>query len=86
MTPPATPTGQTALAMVALLIMGAIALAMVFTAVPPPNHDYMLIMLGALAGALTVTGGQKLADKLTTSTGPGANIQADAAADPHPQA
>ena len=69
------PTSQTVLATVALVIMGALALVMTFSVVPKENHDYMLILLGALAGALTVQGGNKIADKLTTSSGPGATIQ-----------
>ncbi len=75
------PSSQTALAVIALLIMGALALVMAFAVVPKENHDYMLILLGALAGALTVQGGGKIADKLTTSTGPDATIQSDAPAD-----
>ncbi len=72
------PSGQTVLAAVALVLLGALALVMVFWPVPNSNHDYMLILLGALAGALTVQGGSKIADKLTTSSGDNATIQPDA--------
>ena len=63
-------TTQEVLAGIALIILGFLSVVMTFEVVPAANHDYMLIMLGALAGALTVSGGQKIADKITSSTGP----------------
>jgi len=72
------PSAQAFLAGAALFIMGALALIMAFHPVPQINHDYLIFILGGLAGALTVGGGAKLADKITTSNGPDATIQPDA--------
>jgi outer membrane lipoprotein SlyB len=71
-------TAQEILAGVALVIMGAISGALIIHAVPQGNMQLITFALGAISGALTVSGGSKIADKLTTSTGPGATIQADA--------
>ncbi len=63
-----------ALAVIALMVMGALALVLCFQIAPRENHDYLLILLGALAGALSMQGPGKVADKLTSSTGPDATI------------
>jgi hypothetical protein len=68
----------------ALLIMGAISGALIIHAVPQGNMQLITFALGAISGALTVGGSSKLADKLTTSTGAGAMIQADAPTVPPP--
>jgi xanthosine utilization system XapX-like protein len=78
------PNSQTILAAGALLILGALAGAMMLLPIPAPNATSLTFILGALAGALTVSGGSKIADKLTQSSGPGATIQPDAV-DTHPQ-
>ncbi len=69
-------TAQELLAGLALVIMGVLAVSMTLdpSPVPAANHDYMLIILGALGGALGVTGGQRVADKITNSTGADAVI------------
>ncbi len=72
-----TVSAQDYLAGGALVIMGGLAAAMLVFPIPTANATSFTFVLGALAGALTVSGGQKVADKLTTSTGPGAIIQAE---------
>lgn len=69
---------QTVLAAAALLIMGVLAGLMMFFPIPQANGTPMTFILGAIAGAITVGGGSKLADKFTQSTGPGAVVQPDA--------
>jgi hypothetical protein len=59
----------------ALLILGGLAFCFAFFGVPKENHDFIIYVLGALSGALTVGSGRKLADKITNSTGDGATIQ-----------
>ena len=54
-------------AVLALLIMGALSAALIFRAVPQSNTELITFALGAIAGALTIGGGQKLADKITGS-------------------
>ena len=74
------PSAQAFLAGAALLIMGALGGVMLFQPIPQANATAMTFILGALAGALTVGGGNKIADKLTTSTGPDATIQPETSA------
>lgn len=62
---PMRPSPQEMLAGLALLFMGGLAMAMTFNIVPHENHDYMLIMLGALGGAIGVTGGGKAVSAMT---------------------
>ena len=50
------PTAQTALAALALVLVGVLALALVFHAAPAANKDLLTFALGALSGALTVGG------------------------------
>ena len=73
------PTAQECLAGIAVIIMGVLAGFMAFSVVPPQNHDYILIILGALGGAMGVTGGAKVADKITSS-GTGTTINTAAPA------
>lgn len=47
------------LAGLALIFMGTIGYALLFHQVSHDNHDYMLIILGALGGAMGVTSGQR---------------------------
>jgi hypothetical protein len=68
------PTAQELLAGLALLFMGSIGMGLLFTVAPKENHDYLLIILGALGGAMGVTGGAKAVSALT-STGPDTHIQ-----------
>lgn len=77
-----TPSSASALAAMALAAMGLICTALIFHAVPQGNQQLVTFALGAISGALTVTGGSKIADKITTSTGANPTIQSDA---PHPQ-
>lgn len=55
------PTFSEALAGMALCFMGVIGIALLFQVAPKENHDYFLMILSALAGAMGVTGGQKAA-------------------------
>jgi hypothetical protein len=56
MTPPA---AQTLLASLAMVLIGALAAALVFHAVPRGNEQLVTFALGALSGALTVGGAGK---------------------------
>ena len=69
------PSAQTALAGIALVILGVLGGCMVFTTIPAQNSTLLGMIVGALAGALTVGGGQKIAEHLTSSTGPNATIE-----------
>jgi outer membrane lipoprotein SlyB len=62
------PSSQTALAGLALIMLSVLGGLLVFHAVPTTNQTMLATIVGALAGALTVAGGQKLADKLSTTT------------------
>jgi hypothetical protein len=64
------PTMQELLAGLALVILGALAGAMMVMPIPSVNATSLTFILGALSGALTVTGGAKVADKITAATGP----------------
>ena len=70
-----TPSAQSALAGIALVILGVLGGCMVFTTIPAQNSTLLGMIVGALAGALTVSGGQKIADHLTSSTGANATIE-----------
>lgn len=59
---PKWPDSSTFLAGMALVVLGMLALLMVFFTVPSPNEKYLIFILGALSGALTVGGGKKVAD------------------------
>ena len=59
------PSMQEVLAGLALLILGCLGGAMMVLPIPSSNATSLTFILGALAGALTVTGGNKIADKLT---------------------
>ena len=58
---------QTALAGIALILMGIIAGALIFHTVPQANQQLVTFALGAISGALTVGGSGKVAEKLTTA-------------------
>lgn len=58
------PSAPTALATLALLIMGGLSAALVFHAVPQSNMQLVTFALGAISGALTVGGGSKVAEKV----------------------
>ncbi|HEY2178829.1 MAG TPA: hypothetical protein VGH15_09635 [Caulobacteraceae bacterium] len=47
----------------ALIAVGALAAVMCFGAVPAANHDYLLILIGALAGALSTPATKTPPDK-----------------------
>ena len=68
------PSSQTALAGVALIVLGGLGAGLEFMPIPASNSTLLAAIIGALAGALTVAGGSKIADKLTTSNGPDATI------------
>lgn len=72
------PSSQAFLAGAALLIMGVLGGIMMYEPIPAVNATSVTFILGALAGALTVGPGVKLADKLTQSSGPNAVVQPDA--------
>lgn len=55
------------------MFMGGLSLAMAFQIVPKENHDYMLIILGAMGGAMGVTGGSKAASAVSSS-GPDTHV------------
>lgn len=57
---------QTALACLALIIMGCLSAALIFYPVPTNNMQLVTFALGAISGALTVGGGAKVADHLTS--------------------
>lgn len=78
------PSSQGLLAGTALLGLILLGGVMIFVPVPPANATLVATAIGALASTATIVGGQKLADKLTTSTGPNATIQPEAST-PQPQ-
>lgn len=55
------PSGQTFLAGAALAFLGALAVMMSWHKVPSENHDFIVFILGTLAGAITVGGANKMA-------------------------
>lgn len=74
-----TPPAQTILASIAMIILGTLAVMMVWHAVPAANHDFLVFILGALSGALTVGGASRIA-----ATGPNTTINAPPPAEPPP--
>lgn len=54
------PNLQAALAVAALLVLGALGGALVFHAVPQENRELLSTIVGAVAGALTMGGAVKL--------------------------
>ena len=69
------PEPQAVLATLAMLILGVLAITMLFVAVPGGNHDFLVFILGAISGAITVGSGAKIsASTTTTQTGPEATI------------
>lgn len=56
--------GPFILAALALGIMGALAIALVFWTVPASNHDYLVFILGTIAGAVSTGAGVKLGQAL----------------------
>lgn len=50
------PAAQTVLAAIAMALIGSLAAALVFHAVPAGNKELVTFALGALSGALTVGG------------------------------
>jgi outer membrane lipoprotein SlyB len=69
---------NTVLAGVALVIMGLLSGALVFHAVPQGNQQLVTFALGAISGALTVSGASKAADKITTNTADTLTVNKDA--------
>ncbi len=67
---------QTLLAGLAMIFVGAMGLLMIWHSVPPANHDFLVFILGALSGALTVGGANKIADRVTNTQGGDATINA----------
>lgn len=70
------------LAGAALAVIGVLAFVLVFFPVPQVNKDLIIYCLGALSGALTLSGANKIADKITNSNGPNALVQPDAETKP----
>lgn len=68
------PTAQTALSTIALLIMGALSTALIFHQVPQGNMQLVTFALGAISGALTVGGGAKMADRVSTTQSGDVNV------------
>ncbi|HKT54738.1 MAG TPA: hypothetical protein VJP88_09820 [Caulobacteraceae bacterium] len=66
--------GQFILAAVALAILGALAIALVFRTVPASNHDYLVFILGTVAGAVSTSAGVKIGQTLK-KTGEGEGTQ-----------
>jgi hypothetical protein len=62
--------GQFILAAVALGILGALAVALVFRTVPQANHDYLVFILGTVAGAVSTSAGMKLGASASRSKAP----------------
>ena len=60
------PEPQAVLATLAMLILGVLAITMLFVAVPGGNHDFLVFILGAISGAITVGS----ANKISTPTQP----------------
>lgn len=67
-------TAETALAAMALLIMGGLSAALVFHAVPQDNMQLVTFALGAISGALTVGGAHKVADKMSGAQSGDVNV------------
>lgn len=52
------------LPVMALTILGGLAFVLVFHAVPRENQQLVTFIAGAISGAITVAGGQRLASRL----------------------
>lgn len=72
------PSAQAVLAGLAIVGLGVLGTLMVFMPVPGSNTTLLATIVGAMAGALTVSAGGKIADKITSSSGPNAVVQPDA--------
>jgi hypothetical protein len=64
------PTFQEALAGAALVILGGLGFMLMFVSIPQANSTSFTFILGALSGAITTAGGQKVA----TALGAGAKV------------
>lgn len=64
---------QSFLAACAMTFIGGMGLLMCFHTVPASNHDFIVFILGALSGAITVTGAAK-AVSAVTAIGPGTTV------------
>ena len=53
----------------ALLILGGLGAGALFQPIPAANATSFATIVGALAGALTVAGGQKVAERLSAGGG-----------------
>lgn len=73
------PNANTVLSGIALFLIGLLSILLVFFEPPGVSKELLLILIGALAGALTVGGG-KVAEKITNSTGDNATVQPDSPA------
>lgn len=69
------PSSQAVLAGMAMVILGTLSCIMAWHEVPQANHDYLVFILGALSGALTVGGASKIADRISNNTGGDTTIQ-----------
>ena len=78
------PSAQAMLAALALVGLGVIGTLMCFVPVPVSNTTILATIVGAFAGAATMSVGGKIADKITNSSGPNASVQPDAPKDPQP--
>ena len=58
------PGSEAVLAFIALALMGVMGIMLIFHAVPDSNQQLVTFILGALAGAVTMAGGKKIADKV----------------------
>lgn len=74
------PTASEVLSALALLTIALLSILLVFHSPEPTSKELLLILIGALAGALTVGGGRKIADKITNSSGPDATVMPDSPA------
>ena len=77
------PTIQEALAGVALVILGGLGLMLMFVSIPQVNSTSFTFILGALSGAITAGGGQKLAAALNTGANPTTNVTAESPLETH---
>lgn len=60
------PNSQAALAGMALAALTALGCALVFHAVPQENRELLSVIVGAIGGALTLGGAQKVAAHIAT--------------------
>jgi hypothetical protein len=71
---------QTIVAGIALVGVIVLSILFVIHPVPEQNHDYLVFTLGALAGAITVAGGSRMADQITNK--PRGDVNVSMASDP----